>query len=151
MTNQGHHYRECGLDYVYLLNGFTFKQTKYGETISIHDIDGLHRVIGLYLVREKKRLTGADVRFLRHELDLSQRMLGELLDKSSQTVARWEKDQVRIDGPADRLLRLLYEKHAGGRSRIRTLLQRLAELDSGREEQIQFEDTEKGWQLHIAA
>lgn len=73
------------------------------------------------------------------------------LDKSSQTVARWEKDQVRIDGPADRLLRLLYEKHAGGRSRIRTLLQRLAELDSGIEEQIQFEDTEKGWQLHIAA
>ena len=151
MTDQEHHYRECGLDYVYLRNGFTFEQTKYGKALSIHDVDGLHRAIGTYLIRDKKVLTGAEVRFLRHELDLSQRILGGLLDKSSQTVARWEKDQIKIDGPADRLLRLLYEGHAGGKGRIKTLLQQLAELDNRIEEHVQFEDTDRGWQLRVVA
>ena len=114
-------------------------------------MDGLHRVIGSYLVRERKTLNGREVRFLRHELDLSQKTLGELLGKSGQTIARWEKGKGNIDGPADRLLRLLYELHTGVRRSVKKLLRQLAEMDSHVDESVQFEETGKGWQLHIAA
>ena len=128
MENQPYHYRQCGLDHVYLVNGFERADTKYGESIRVHDIDGLHRAIGLHLIEQKRPLTGAEVRFIRHELDLSQRGLGVLLDKSGQTVARWEKGEVQIDGTAERLLRLLYSNHAQpfSRTAIRETLESLA-------------------------
>ena len=150
MRNQPYQYRHCGLENVYLVNGYTIKDTPYGEALSIHDIDGLHRAIGMYLIREKKTLTGPEARFLRHELDLSQRTLGELMDKSSQAVARWEKGTSKIDGPADRLLRLLYvQRHSKGAGKIKTLLERLAELDSQIEGLVQFENVD-GWHLRAA-
>lgn len=150
-----YHYLQCGLQNVFLRNGFVREATPYGETIRIHDMDGLHRAIGMHLIRDKERLSGAEARFLRHELDLTQQMLGRLLRKSGQSVARWEKDETRIDGPADRLLRLLYANHAqpsgGGRTMIRGLLERLAKLDSGGARSVEFEDTETGWRIHDAA
>lgn len=151
MANETYQYRECGLNNVHLLNGFTVKQTKHGETVTIHDMDGLHRVIGSYLVRERKTLIGREVRFLRHELGLSQKKLGEWLGKSGQTIARWEKGKGNVDGPADRLLRLLYELHTGGSRGVKKLLRELAEMDSHVDESVQFEETGKGWQRHIAA
>ena len=151
-TNQNmttpYHYRQCGLGNVYLRNGFVIKSTKYGESIKIHDIDGLHEAIGMCLIQEKKVLGGAEIRFLRHEMELSQGMLGHLLNKSSQSVARWEKGQSKMDGPADRLLRLLYESHATGQGHengIRELLEQLAALDSTDLGDVQFEDTDDGW------
>ena len=146
--NRPYHYRQCGLDNVYLRNGFEVESTKYGETIRIHDVDGLHLAIGMCLIQDKKVLSGTEIRFLRHELDLSQRMLGNLLDKSDQAVARWEKGKSRIDGPADRLLRLLYESHVAEQrtgNRVRELLEQLAELDSSDFGDVQFEDTDTGW------
>ena len=133
---------------MYLRNGFKVEFTMHGKTIRIHDIDGLHRAIGMCLIQEKKVLVGAEVRFLRHEMDLSQKMLGTLLDKSSQAVARWEKGKARMDGPADRLLRLLYESHVAEtcpENRVRELLEQLAELDSSNLGNVQFEDTSSGW------
>ena len=150
-----YHYSQCGLQNVFLRNGFVREATPYGETIRIHDMDGLHLAIGMHLIRDKERLSGAEARFLRHELDLSQEMLGRLLKKSGQSVARWEKDETKIDGPADRLLRLLYENHAqpsnDGGETIRSLLERLSELDSGGASSVAFEDTESGWRVCDAA
>ena len=152
MTKKLYRYRGCGLDYIYLMNGFQKKETKYGRSVSIHDMDGLHRAIGMYLIKERKVLTGAEIRFLRHELDLSQRVLGDLLGRSSQTVARWEKGEATMDGPADRLVRLMYEHHAEGKGQVNDLLKELAELDNALgERRLQFEDTDRGWHLHIAA
>ena len=147
MTGNGYHYRECGLDNIHLLNGFEIRETDYGKAVTIHDMDGLHRAIGTYLVRERKDLTGPEIRFLRRELRMSQKRLGELLHKSDQTVARWEKGRNRIDGTADRLLRVLYQLQAGGNRRVRSLLERLADLDDLAETQVSFEDTVDGWRL----
>ncbi len=58
MTNDGYHYRECGLESIHLLNGFEVKETDYGKVVAIHNLDGLHRAIGTHLVREKKNLSG---------------------------------------------------------------------------------------------
>ena len=49
-----YHYSECGLDNIYLYNGFEFVETPRGRAVNIRDIEGLHRAIGLILVRDKK-------------------------------------------------------------------------------------------------
>ena len=69
-------YTESGLTNVWLANGYTIRKTKYGEGVSIHDMDGLHRALARAL-SNKPRLTGTEVRFLRKEMGLSQRGLGE--------------------------------------------------------------------------
>ena len=151
MTKKTHHYRECGLHYIYLLNGFTCKETKHGTTVSIQDMDGLHRAIGTHLAKEKRALTGAELRFFRIELGLSQPRLGVLLGKTGQTVARWEKGQSRVDATADRVVRLLYTEQTGGNADIRSALQDLAALDGLAEDEVCFEDTDEGWRLRGAA
>ena len=151
MTRDTHHYRECGLTNIHLLNGFTYKETRHGRAVSIRDMDGLHRAIGTHLAKEKRALTGAELRFFRIELGLSQTMLGMLLGKTGQSVARWEKGQSRIDATADRVVRLLYNQQTGANEDIRSALQELAALDDSAEEEVCFEDTDEGWQLRVAA
>ena len=143
MTKTTHHYRECGLDHIYLLNGFAYRETRHGRTVSIQDMDGLHRAIGAHLAKEKRALTGAELRFFRIELGLSQTMLGMLLGKSGQTVARWEKGQSRLDATADRVVRLLYTQESGRNEDIRSAFQELAALDDFLEDEVFFERRRK--------
>jgi DNA-binding transcriptional regulator YiaG len=143
-----YHYTECGLDNVYLVSGFEYVDTPRGRAVRIRDIDGLHRAIGRTLVREKKDLNGKEFRFLRHELNMTQQHLASLLGVDVQTIARWEKGKTQITGPAQALVRLLYEEHTHGRRKIIEPLTRIAELDepsNGKNEPLAFEDTEEGW------
>lgn len=146
-----YHYKECGLDYIYLANGFTFRRSPRGtEAVHIQDIEGLHKFIGLRIVNEKKALTGPEVRFLRHELGLSQQHLGVVLGVDAQTVARWEKgDSDRVSPAADRLIRLLYRQKIEGNPDICESLQRIAELDEIVGDHIERllleDDPEEGW------
>lgn len=102
------HYKDCGLDYVYLLNGFRREEYDGDEYVSITDVDGLHRAIGLYIVRHRKAPSGKEIRFLRDEMDFSQAELGELLGVTDQSVARWEKGVCEAPGPAVLALRVIY-------------------------------------------
>lgn len=148
-----YHYTECGLDNIYLMNGCEFVETPRGKGTKIKDFDGLHRAIGRVLVREKRNLNGKEFRFLRHELNLTQQNLASLLGVDVQTVAGWEKGKRKsgIPGPAQGLIRLLYEEHTKGNKDIREPLQRLADLDEllndGAGEEIDLEETAEGWQL----
>src|SRR5712672_2121928 len=50
------HYTACGLDDVYLVNGFT-RETRDGEQYTtIEDMDNLWKAIGLHLVTKRKAL-----------------------------------------------------------------------------------------------
>src|SRR3989339_1757965 len=102
MNEQTHyHYNECGLDNIYLSNGFKFMKTPRGNSISIHDIDGLHKAIGLYLATSKKDLSKKEIRFLREEMLMSQPTLGRLLGVSEQSVRRWETGKTEIPKPSE--------------------------------------------------
>jgi DNA-binding transcriptional regulator YiaG len=140
-----HHYRLSGLDYVYLVNGFTRHETEYGPGISIDDMDGLHRAIAEDIITHRAHLDGQEVRFLRKEMDLSQGGLAVMLGLDAQTVARWEKGQTEIPGPADRLIRVLYREHIGGSQEVRILIDALAELDEIEHGRRCFEETPNGW------
>lgn len=144
------HYTACGLDDVYLLSGYEIEKTSEGEGISIKNLDRLHKAIGCHLVREKKALSGKELRFLRKQMDLTQAELGTIIGLSAQQVARWEKGESEISGPADVLLRGLFIEHAGGTIDIRHLAENLNLMDSPLEEKFFFEDTGHDWRGRAA-
>jgi DNA-binding transcriptional regulator YiaG len=102
------HYTQCGLDDVWLLNGFTLSDTAYGPAFSIKDMDVLHKAIGLALVRGRKTFGGKDVRFLRRQMQLTQNQLGALIGVGDQMVARYEKEESHIPEASAMLLRWRY-------------------------------------------
>ena len=54
-----YHYTECGLNNIYLLNGFTINQLENGDKeVFIHDIHGLHKTIGMALIFKGGLLSG---------------------------------------------------------------------------------------------
>jgi len=147
--NKGYHYTESGLTNVWLANGYTIRKTKYGEGVSIHDADGLHRALSQALAN-KPHLTGSEVRYLRKEMGLSQRGIGELLGVTDQAVALWER-KGRPPKTADRLLRLIYVEHVKGNAPVRATIQRINAMDAQRHEQIIAEEAKGGWKTRLAA
>jgi putative transcriptional regulator len=139
MGRQMYHYRDSGLDNVYLVNGYRKVKTAEGNGVSISDIDGLHRAIGLHLATQRRPLSGRELRFLRIELDMSQKLLGQVLDKTDQAVAKWEKgdEHPRAD---EMVLRLLYLETIGEDSKLRPLIEDLNKLDRHiQENQLRFQ------------
>ena len=102
------HYTMCGLDDIYLLNGFTKNETPYGKGVIFSDVDGLHKTIGLSLIMDRKTLIPKELRFLRKEMGLTQADLAQRIGLSDQQVARWEKGESEINGPAEKLIRIFY-------------------------------------------
>lgn len=148
MNKATYHYSECGLSNVYLANGFNTIETSLGKATSINDVDGLHRAIGMLIVSTRKNLSGEEIRFLRHEMLMSQKILSGLLGVSEQEIRRWENGKIKIPKPSESLLRLLYREHTSDKSgKIASILKEISNLEGAiREIQLVFKDTKKGWQ-----
>ena len=100
----------------------------------------------MFLVINQKDLSGDEIRFLRHEMLMSQRILSNLLGVSEQEIRRWENGKIKIPKPSESLLRLLYREHANDQSRkIASVLKEVSNLEEKLRE-ILFKDTKKGWQ-----
>jgi transcriptional regulator with XRE-family HTH domain len=132
-----YHYTECGLDYVYLLDGFNVVETAHGPAVQVAHAGKLDRAIALDVVRRQSRLTAQEVRFLRGLLDMTQAGLGQALGKDAQTVARWEKGKTEIPPTEDIAIRQIYLEATGHRPRFIDTSRRVAEL-KGRVEPIRF-------------
>lgn len=133
--SEPYHYRQCGLDGIYLLNGFDRHEHDGEWHVSVTDIDGLHWAIGRHLVMHRKALAPKEIRFLRKTMDKTQAELAEELGKTSQSVARWEKGTHDIPGAAEKLLRAIFLARSiynnEGLEVLRVLLDRkLNELDA---------------------
>lgn len=123
-----YHYRECGLESVYLLNGFHVETVCGEEAIRIQNMDGLWKAIALHLVSERKILSPREVRFLRNQMRLTQADLARLLRVTDQTVARWEKGETELPGPADVALRATYLACPAAQPQGERILDKLIEL-----------------------
>ena len=143
-----YHYTESGLDHIWLENGFTLENhPNYGELVSIWNVRDLHLAIGRWLIGQPRRLTGAEFRFLRTEMDLSQRALGHLLGVTDQAIAKWEKARQRpvANRAAERLLRLVYSSSIGT-SEFASILDRITKLDAEiAEQELHLEKNEGRW------
>ncbi len=151
---QHYHYKDCGLPNIYLKNGFLIEQhEEYGETVSIGNLDGLHKAIGLDIVNNSvPSMSGVEFRFLRIELDLSQKALGDLLGTSEQTIANYEKNEPQPMG--DKFIRILYKESVCENTEIMESLRRLNELDRELmkfDKLIEFEEVNDDWAITIAA
>jgi putative transcriptional regulator len=143
-----YHYTESGLDNIYLLNGFKIHRTPYGKGVSIENTAGLHRMIGRWLVDLPNPLNGAELRFLRLEMDLSQARLAAIIGSTEQSVRRWEKARLQpVQGPADRIVRALYNEYVGGDGSLRRMVDRLAELDHVKDPKAQLRLAKADWKL----
>ena len=101
-----YHYKVCGLDNVFLLNGFTIDEYEGEKAISVHDVEGLHKAIARHVVLHRKGLEPREILFLRKTLDMTQAEMALKMGYDVQTVARWEKGNCSIPGAAERLLRI---------------------------------------------
>lgn len=140
-------YKECGLDDIFLVSGYEEVSTPYGEAIIVKNQDGLHEAIAHHLVASKKALEGKEVRFLRKRMDCTQSGLARLIGVDSQTVARWEKGETKVPGPADRIVRVLYQGFSNDPVTVLDLLQALDSLDAPVSDRQLFENTPSGWKV----
>ena len=98
-------YTACGLENVWLANGYKVKTTRYGDAVAVNDVDGLHKLIAQTLIDKPGRLTGKEFRFLRTQLGLSQEALGVMLDFSENAVSLWERKDT-VPAACDQWLRM---------------------------------------------
>jgi DNA-binding transcriptional regulator YiaG len=147
-TEALYRYTGCGLGNVWLLNGYELRATPYGESVAIDNLAGLQRAIAQAIVDKPGPLAGEEIRFLRTELDLSQRCLGELLGRTAQSVALWEKRGTKsVPDAVGYLLRHIYRQHIDARSVYVEEVARQREAD--REQYAAsylFQETDAGWQ-----
>lgn len=102
------HYTLCGLDNVWLMNGFEREEYDGEEYVSVQNVDGLWKAIGISLATTQNELSPQEIRFLRRHMQFSQEDLAKRLSVDVQTVARWEKQQTKISGPASLAIRTLF-------------------------------------------
>lgn len=134
---------------IWLANGYTVSNTKYGKAIAVEDIEGLHKAIALYLIDNRAQLSGAEFRFLRKELDLSQKQLGRFIGVGEQSIAQWEKTS-KVQAYGDRFVRALYKSTIDGKVDIVKLVNQLDKTDRRKAGKYIFQETGDGWIAEVA-
>lgn len=131
--NEAIRYQGCGLDNVYLVNGYKYTRLPSGqEVLHIEDIPGLHRAIASVIVDSPVDLDAKTFKFLRKEQDMSQRQLAEILGVEEQTVSNWERAKTPIPRYAALLLRALAKERCGGNAALMTVIEHMNRLDRQR-------------------
>ena len=102
-----YHYTECGLDNVFIEDMKVVEDHAGEETITIHSIGLLHQVIAEGIVSLPSKMSGAELRFLRTEMGLTQEKLAEVLKVTPLTVSRWEREESPVKDAAEMLIRIM--------------------------------------------
>lgn len=147
-----YHYIECGLDNVWLINGYTVREIEgYGEVVSFDDLCGLHKTIGISLTK-KNYLSGDEFRFLRKECELSQAKLAHSLGVKEQTVSLWERG-MGIPKYAVKAIKGLYLEHVDENPTFESIYNAPEiEVDvETKDGQLQFEERDGSWMMPMAA
>ena len=144
MASKPYHYTQCGLDDVYLLNGYRRTKTPYGSGVRIEHVEELQETIAEWLCRTKALLNGKEFRFLRKLMDCTQADLSVWLGCDVQTVARWEKG-ADINGSADKLIRILYFGSRSIQIDAAELIKTVAALDTKVVERQVFQEDNGAW------
>jgi len=85
-----YHFIECGLNNIYLINGFKRIIHNFKVEFVFEDLPELYQAIGRHICT-KPFLTGAEFRFLRQELRMTQRTCSAKLGVTENMVSLWER------------------------------------------------------------
>lgn len=123
-----YHYTACGLDNVWLKNGYVEKNTPYGKAVSVVAAQQLHEMLALNLTAKPGRLTGKELRFLRVQMGLSQAGLARLQGVSEQAVSLWERTG-KVPAANDQLARMHFLAHAQGDTSVKKAIERVKTVE----------------------
>lgn len=109
LPGQKYHYKESGLNSVYLYNIelAVCEECKCAEPI-IPRIKLLHATIARAIALQPYPLRGMDIKFLRKQHRFKAREWASLLRVDVSTLSRWENDAQTIGPQADALIRYVY-------------------------------------------
>lgn len=108
-----YHYTECGLNNI-IIDADLIDTDDQGEKIvTIPAIGLLHKAIAQGLISQSNSLSGAEIRFLRTEMGLTQAELATLLHRDTQSVGRWERAEAELDPTQDIIIRQLVAEKLG--------------------------------------
>ena len=79
---------------------------------------GLTLAICKALIGKNSKLTGAEFRYLRQAMLMSQASLGRTLGRKDQAIAGWEQNS-KVPKFADQMLRVVYAAHADGNEQVK--------------------------------
>lgn len=147
------HYKGCGLDNVYLANGYERRTTNSGmEVMHIEDMAGLHRTIALTVAVNPLEIGGAEFRFLRKELDMSQRAIAGVLGVQEQTVSLWERGEQPVPQYAAVLICALTREYFSGQAAMKNLIDRVCSANLAiAKTKLLIERTDQGSWMQKAA
>lgn len=142
-----HHYLTSGLDNIWLANGYRYGESPYGPTVAIADIPGLSKAIATALVTKPSALSGAEIRFLRKHMELSQDSLASLIGIGVQSIALWEKGRSAMPRPSEKLLRLIVLGFCNGHTTIRRAIEEINIDDAVKQgDRLMFREHGNRWE-----
>lgn len=100
-------YTACGLDNVILV-GLDECVDDHGEhCVTIPKVNMLHKAIAMGILKRQGGMTGAELKFLRTMMGLTQAELGKIVNREALTIGRWERGQFENDPNAETIIRLV--------------------------------------------
>jgi len=139
-------YEGCGLDWVFLANGFSVHETPYGRAIAVQDADSLHELVLREIITSPHPIRGQELRFIRSMLDLSQEGMGKIIGVRRLQVTRMEVSRKKPISPsADRAVRMFFALQRHDRVLADRVLELLNEFDDQQHEQMAFVPSGHGW------
>jgi DNA-binding transcriptional regulator YiaG len=142
-----YHYTDGGLRNIWLANGYERVEAPYGKALTIQDLPGLTRAICKALIRKNSKLTGAEFRYLRQAMLMSQASLGRTLGRTDQAIAGWEKNS-KVPKFADQMLRVVYAAHADGNEQVKNIIHAMNDVE--RTINFVMTETKMGWQSKVS-
>ena len=139
---------DAGLQNVWLANGFVTKDTGYGSVEIINDVPGLTLAVCLALAGKIGRLSGAEFRYLRLHLRLSQKSLAQCFSNTEQAIALWEKTG-RVPLWADKHVRILWKAQEAGNESVKNVVDRINLIDQLVNQKIVVQETKRGWKGRV--
>ena len=139
---------DAGSQNVWLANGFVTKDTAYESVEIINDVSGLTRVVCLALADKIGRLSGAEFRYLRLHLRLSQKSLAQCFGNTEQAVALREKTG-RVPLSADKHVRILWKAQEAGNEAVKNVVDRINLINQLVNQKIVVEETKRGWKGRV--
>lgn len=145
-----YHYTESGLSNIYLKNGFVVEEVDGEEYISIDDMNGLHKTIAQVIVDNDRPLNSEEFKFLRIQLNASQKLLGNRFGVSEQTIARYEKGQSDIPRTTDAALRSLFMESLDKNNPVSYFLDLLSDAEAKEAaKDILLEEVQHHWAVAV--